>query len=419
MGGVRLHLTGGDGFGWALDEDIETFRRSLPAQVELVGLKDADVVYSPWWRGIAHLGSEALIGKRVLCGFDNPLYHWITQPEFRGIAQLVGLWVAHTSQALQQARSLGLECRFVPYALRTDIFHPPDQVSFDRGELRRSLGLPPDAYVIGNFQRDSEGFDLALPKLQKGPDVFAEICRELKKAGSPIHVLLAGPRRHWLRAKLEQYEVPFTYVGKGIARDDLKANLLPRSRLNELYHALDLYLLTSRWEGGPYALLEAAGTRCPLLSTPCGIAEDLLERDTLFTNAAEAVARIRNDIEHRTLAHKVDAHYRRLEQKHTTAACWRLCSFIDHRCDEDSSLFRGAGRAGGPASFREFFARASRPSDPPPGTARDTRFPVGRFHFPRVREAAVRRWQPIHVGIAQGVDATRSTGSDQPGRRVG
>jgi len=320
MGDARLHLTGGDGFGWALDEDIETFRRALPPQVELVGLKDADIVYSPWWRGLAHLGSSVLLGKRVLCGFDNPLFHWIMQPEFRGMVQLVGLWVAHTDEALEQSRVLGLKCGFVPYTLRTEIFHPPDPRSFDRCALRGRLGLPPDAYVIGNFQRDSEGFDLTVPKLQKGPDVFAEIVRELKQAGCPVHVLLAGPRRHWLRARLAKYEVPFTYIGKEIDGDDLKVNLLARPVLNELYHALDLYLLTSRWEGGPYAVLEAVGTRCPTLSTPCGIAGSLLEPESLFTNIAEAVRRIKDDIAHRTLARAVDPHYRSLERKHTSAA---------------------------------------------------------------------------------------------------
>lgn len=317
MSKFRLHLTGGDGFGWALDEDIETFRQALPHNVELVGLKEADLVYSPWWRGLASIGSAALVGKRVICGFDNPIFFWITQPDFRGIQDFAGLWLAHGTQALQQARSIGLNCGLVPYALRTDIFKPLTATNGDRSAVRRKLGLPPNAYIIGNFQRDSEGSNLAAPKQQKGPDLFAAIVRELHDAGHPIHVMLAGPRRHWLRDRLFSYGVPFTYVGKDISGDDLNANLRTRAELNELYHALDLYLLTSRWEGGPYALLEAAGTRTKVLSPAVGIAQDLLEQQSIFTSIPDAITRIADDVAKNTLGSTIDPQYRRLVDNHS------------------------------------------------------------------------------------------------------
>ena len=319
MSKFRLHLTGGDGFGWALDEDIETFRRALPNDVDLVGLKDADIVYSPWWRGLAGIGSAALVGKRVICGFDNPVYFWITQPDFRAIRDFVGLWLAHGTQALQQARSIGLNCGLVPYALRTDIFKPLTSAAISEGRsgLRRKYGLPTDAYVIGNFQRDSEGSNLTTPKLQKGPDLFASIVRELHDMGHPVHVMLAGPRRHWLRDRLASDGVPFTYVGKDISGDDLSANLRTRAELNELYQALDLYLLTSRWEGGPYALLEAAGTRTKVLSPAVGIAQDLLETQSIFTSVPDVIARIADDVGKNTLGFTIEPQYRRVLNNHS------------------------------------------------------------------------------------------------------
>ena len=36
------------------------------------------------------------------------------------------------------------------------------------------------------------------------------------------------------------------------------------SKLNELYNILDLYLVTSRIEGGPQAIMEASITRTPI-----------------------------------------------------------------------------------------------------------------------------------------------------------
>jgi glycosyltransferase involved in cell wall biosynthesis len=329
---MQLHLTGGDGFGWALDEDVRTFRQALPATVELTPLAKADVVYSAWWEGLAQLGTAALVGKRIVCGFDNPLFHWITVPRFRGVNDLVDVWVAHSRQGLEQARALGYRCEFVPYCLRTEIFQP---LAAGNTALRKKYGIPFDAYVIGNFQRDTEGSDLISPKLQKGPDVFAEIVRTLHAQGLPVHVLLAGPRRHWMRRTLTAYGVPFTAIGSVVEGDDLKANLLPRETLAELYNAVDLTLLTSRWEGGPYAILEAAGTRCKVVSTRVGLAEDVLEQACLFGDLPEAIAAVRADIERNTLAVTVAPQYQRVLDNHTTQA---LVPHVRHLLDEVAKL---------------------------------------------------------------------------------
>ena len=42
--------------------------------------------------------------------------------------------------------------------------------------------------------------------------------------------------------------------------------------VNKLYNILDLYLVTSRIEGGPQAILECALTKTPILSTDVGVA---------------------------------------------------------------------------------------------------------------------------------------------------
>jgi glycosyltransferase involved in cell wall biosynthesis len=317
---ISLHLTGGDNFGWALDEDLRTFAEALPAGVAPVSLEDSNAVYSPWWRGLEELGAQALEGKVVLCGLDNPLSHWVKQPRFHRVLDVVSLWVAHSDEALMQARALGLPARYVPYMLRTDVFRPLADVRDKRSEFRAKWNISESSYLIGNFQRDTEGSNLAEPKLQKGPDLFAEVMRELVARGFPVHVLLAGPRRHWLSSKLAAYGVPFTFVGKATAGDDIATNLLSREQLNELYQMLDLYVLTSRWEGGPYALLEAAGTRCKVVSTPVGIARDILEPASLAADAASLVERISADINGKILDSTIGPQYERVQRNHTPLA---------------------------------------------------------------------------------------------------
>ena len=52
---------------------------------------------------------------------------------------------------------------------------------------------------------------------------------------------------------------------------------VPRERLPELYHALDLYVSPSRDEGGPAGALEAMASGVPVVSSRTGIPADIIE----------------------------------------------------------------------------------------------------------------------------------------------
>jgi glycosyltransferase involved in cell wall biosynthesis len=54
------------------------------------------------------------------------------------------------------------------------------------------------------------------------------------------------------------------------------------SMMNELYNILDLYLITSRIEGGPQALVECGQTKTPVISTDVGIAKRILAPESIF-----------------------------------------------------------------------------------------------------------------------------------------
>jgi hypothetical protein len=59
---IRVHLTGAEQSGWALDADAATTRTALLAlegQVELTPLEDADVVHSVWEEPILRLDPGA------------------------------------------------------------------------------------------------------------------------------------------------------------------------------------------------------------------------------------------------------------------------------------------------------------------------------------------------------------------------
>jgi glycosyltransferase involved in cell wall biosynthesis len=141
----------------------------------------------------------------------------------------------------------------------------------DKIGLRKQYNFQKNDFLVGSFQRDTEGKNLISPKLVKGPDIFIEIVTDLYKKNKNLKVVLAGKRRQYVISELEKRNIPFSYF----EMTDFKI-------LNELYNILDLYLVTSRLEGGPQALVECGLTKTPIISTDVGIANQILSPSSIF-----------------------------------------------------------------------------------------------------------------------------------------
>ncbi len=319
---VAVYLFGGEGTGWALDADVETTRQSLraiPEQVRLTGLSEAEIVHSVWEYPLLHMDPALLDGKRIVCHICNDIMRTYEDPCMVAAGETLGLWVAISRKGEDEIKRLGFMADYIPYSVDTSIFSETLPAG-KRRTLKERYGLPLDAFVISSFMRDSSASDLQRPKQQKGTELFAAVAVELKRRGYPVHILLAGPRRHWLRKKLQQNGVPFTFVGKQIEEDDNHVNILNPGQINQLYHISDLHLVTSRWEGGPRAVLEAAATRTPILCTPVGMAPDILVPECLFSDFDEVVDKISRQIENGPDRLQLDRHYACIQQHHTPAA---------------------------------------------------------------------------------------------------
>jgi|GEM_PF-840428 len=285
----NICLTGWQKIGWALDEDLRQVRGALEGSADWVSLPRARVVISAWPAALLRITPDALAGKHVVCMADNPPSFYLTTEGFAVVSSRVDLWVARTTEALEQFQALDLPVVLVPYHVDERVFQPLG----DRASLRSSLGIRQGGFVIGNFHRDSEGADLSKPKIQKGPDLLLEVARRLHRVVPGFTVLLAGPRRHWLVEALRQEGIPTVFAGiEPGDRDDYPQNILPKERLNELYQVLDAAVISSRWEGGPYTALEAVLTECPLFSTPVGTSRDVLPEERLFENPDSGAAAI-------------------------------------------------------------------------------------------------------------------------------
>jgi glycosyltransferase involved in cell wall biosynthesis len=131
-------------------------------------------------------------------------------------------------------------------------------------ELKRKyrIGNEVGSFVVGNFQND---------KTSKAPEIFLNIILDMIGMGRKIEVVLCGRNRKFLTEELDKKGVKYHYY-----------QMVALDTINELYNCLDLYIVSSRYEGGPRSIIECALTRTPLISTKVGIAPEFMDENSLF-----------------------------------------------------------------------------------------------------------------------------------------
>ena len=154
----------------------------------------------------------------------------------------------------------------IPIGINADYF--PFREETRKAAVRSDLGIPQSAFVVGSFQKDGVGWEEGLePKLIKGPDVFLSTIELLKKdIGNDLFVLLSGPSRGYVKHGLAKMGVPYKHLFIESYPDVAK-----------LFQALDVYLVASRQEGGPKAILESMASGVPIVTTCVGQAMDLVK----------------------------------------------------------------------------------------------------------------------------------------------
>jgi glycosyltransferase involved in cell wall biosynthesis len=132
-------------------------------------------------------------------------------------------------------------------------------------EMRRQLGLPLDAPVIGSVTRLSP---------QKSPldllDAFAHIHRQRPDAW--LVVVGDGPLRPQVEQRLIELRIANRVILTGLRRD-----------VPELMAAFDIFVLSSLWEGLPRVLPQAMASGLPIVCTAAdGTAEAVVEGENGF-----------------------------------------------------------------------------------------------------------------------------------------
>ncbi len=118
-------------------------------------------------------------------------------------------------------------------------------VSVSREEKRKELGIPADAYVIGQVGRFA---------YQKNPEFTVSVFNELLKKNENSYLLLIGRgnAEEDLRRQIRQLGI-----------EDKAKLLVSRKDIPELLKAMDVFVLPSRFEGFGIVLIEAQAAGLP------------------------------------------------------------------------------------------------------------------------------------------------------------
>jgi glycosyltransferase involved in cell wall biosynthesis len=274
----RLFVVGDD-IGWSIDDDTARLTATANrlgydvapagwarfARRQAVFHPDHFGALRPRWLESSHrLGLSYFHGRPGTPGFPEFDDAYVALRRHAGRLDRVQVTHAEMEELVLGAGVPSDRVFRIPIGVELRRFPLGDEVA--RVSARTSLGLPRSAFVVGSFQKDGVGLGEGLqPKLIKGPDALVEVLRRLREAIPELHVLLTGLARGYVRRELDRIGVPHRHF------------LLPsRAELARAYHALDVYTVTSRQEGGPKAVLESMATGVPLVATRVGQAPELV-----------------------------------------------------------------------------------------------------------------------------------------------
>jgi glycosyltransferase involved in cell wall biosynthesis len=204
------------------------------------------------------------------------LYEFIEKRLLRSLAIVYCVRESAVHRYRKELPKLADRFHFLPTWVDPDVFMPVAEHDRQRlrAELRTRLGAPLDAPVViwvGRMDR------------QKNPLLMLETIAIAASSLPELRVLLVGDGG--LRSDVEAR----------VAQEDLRGRVhlegvLRPAQLATLFNAVDVFLLSSAYEGMPIALLEALGSGVPAVSTEVGEVRRVIVDGQSGTIATEQTA---------------------------------------------------------------------------------------------------------------------------------
>ena len=255
---------------WVVDNFINEWKE-YNGDTTVKYAKNAELIWiiAPWtWKQIS---KRHLAKKKVICTIHHIDFNKFDDAErinFYDRDRYIDFYHVISEKTKNQLKKLTNKKIFIqPFWIDQRKFH----YLHDKKSLRKKYKLKNESFLVGSFQRDTEGHDLISPKLSKGPDKFLEIVKDLQKIQNNLEVVLTGKRRNYLIKNFEENSINYKYF-----------EMVDFATLNELYNILDLYIVSSRIEGGPRSVFECAQTETPIISTDVGFASEILAEESIY-----------------------------------------------------------------------------------------------------------------------------------------
>ncbi|MCJ8347132.1 hypothetical protein MJH12_16445 [bacterium] len=300
----RILIIGSDNTGWSIDQDRQNTINAFNAiKLSLVNNPITNhIFYFVWWN--ICLGRRYKIYKLIfpwknwVAVVTNDMNHQVA--EFLKAKKLIDHWVCANQSQIKFLQENGIcpsKIFYQPFHVRENIF---TQLVLDKVELCKELNinyqLIENKVLIGSFQRDTL-LNLKEEKWQKNPQQIVDAFKKLDK--KKYLLILAGPRRHFLVNQCKVHNIPYLFIGDesymNQKLDDNHVNNLSPNKINLLYNLIDTYLISSKSEGGPKAVIESALTKTAILSTSIGMAPDLLHPECIYHSTNELIDKIINN----------------------------------------------------------------------------------------------------------------------------
>ncbi|WP_299360741.1 glycosyltransferase family 4 protein [uncultured Paracoccus sp.] len=238
----------------------------LPPQLPHIPLVRAATLPRDRWRvWHARRNTEMLMGlalRHLLRRRYRLLFTSAAQRRHTGLTR----WLIRRQDAViatspQAASYLERPATVILHGVDTATFHPPR----DRAALRRSLGLDPDAVLVGCFGR---------VRAQKGVDLLVEAALASFPRHPRAQLILTG------RITPENRGFADDLIGRiraaGLDRRIRFLGEIPWDDVVRHYQALDLFAAPARWEGFGLTPLEAMACGVPVIASRAGAYEALI-----------------------------------------------------------------------------------------------------------------------------------------------
>ena len=185
-------------------------------------------------------------------GLRGRFYQWLQRRALRRFDAVIAV----SSPIAERVRMAGVPAQrihLVPNVFASDARVVP------RDEARRRLDLP-ETPVIGWVGRLSA---------EKAPDLALEAFARLPRRDARLVMIGGGPDEAALRRRAAALGINERVVWGGVVPD-----------AGALFTAFDVFLLSSRTEGTPIALLEAVAAGVPIVATRVGGVPDLINESS-------------------------------------------------------------------------------------------------------------------------------------------